>query len=206
MFLSTIKLCCQLQLCLIRKTFYNLFSLLLTALQFLFFSPWLPTAILSFLLQLKSWPQFLFCPLSPSVAVLPKMHSWAIYYKLTEKFCTLPSFTNGFIYSLNLYIKSSKVVHWVGACVYFFCMLLQISTHLSSFYCFEDAQLMSQIYYCTIFSCTKMTMGKVNCRRIVFFSWCVRVKIPFSCWKLGSTIPNIESRYSGVLHLMAVIS
>ena len=27
---------------------------------------------------------------------------------------------------------------------------------------------MSQIYYCTIFSSTKMTLGKVNCRRIVF--------------------------------------
>ena len=190
MFLSTIKLCCELQPFLIRKTFYNLFFLLLTALQFLFFSPWLPTAILSFLLQLKSWPQFLFCCLlSPSVAVLPKMHSWAIYYKLTEKFCTLPSFTNGFIYSLNLYIKSSKVVHWVGACVYFFCMLLQISTHLSSFYCFEDAQLMSQIYYCTIFSSTKMTMGKVNCRRIVFFYGVSGSKSPFPAKSMGPPFP-----------------
>ena len=61
------------------------------------------------------------------------------------------------LFARKICIKSSKVVDGVGGgYVYFFCMLLQILTHLSSFYCFEDAQLMSQIYYCTIFSSTKI--------------------------------------------------
>ena len=129
-----------------------------TIIPFLFFlTLFSQSHILSHLPQLKNCSQFLFSLASHSVAV-PKMHSWAIYCKLTEKMCTLPALNSLMdLFTCQVCIKSSKVVHGVGGgYVYFFCMLLQILTHLSSFYCFEDAQLMSQIYYCTIFSSTRM--------------------------------------------------
>ena len=110
--------------------------------------------ISSYLLQSKNCPQFLL-----SLALPRAKNAFLGNLLQAVELCTLPVLNSLMdLFTRRICIKSSKVVDGVGGrYLYFFCMLLQILSHLSSFYCFEDPQLASsQIYYCTIFSSTEI--------------------------------------------------